>query len=181
VNIFYLHWDPETCAKAHCDKHVVKMILEYAQLLSTAHHEVDGIPSIDCYKATHKNHPSAVWARTNRCNYRWLWQLLKATCKEYTHRYGKVHATERKGIVDNLRYCPYMLPLGKGMTTIPQCMPDDYKLDYSTIQAYRDYYQGEKAYMAKWTKRPSPVWWKSESMDDEKLHTEQVHETHGAT
>ena len=102
MNIFYLHSDPVTCAEWHCDKHVVKMILEYAQLLSTAHHEVDGTPSINCYKSTHRNHPSAIWARTNRKNYRWLWRLLDATATEYTHRYGKVHATKLKGIVDSL-------------------------------------------------------------------------------
>ena len=57
MNIFYLHDDPIYCAQMHCDKHVVKMILEYAQLLSTAHHEIDGTPSIDCYKPTHKTIP----------------------------------------------------------------------------------------------------------------------------
>ena len=50
MNIFYLHNDPQIAAQMHCDKHVVKMILEYAQLLSTAHHELDGVPSIECYK-----------------------------------------------------------------------------------------------------------------------------------
>ena len=72
MNIFYLHDDPVTCAKMHCDKHVVKMIVEYAQLLSTAHHVCDGEPKIHCYKATHKNHPSAVWARANKHNYNYL-------------------------------------------------------------------------------------------------------------
>ncbi len=158
MNIFYLHSDPVTCAQMHCDKHVVKMILEYSQLLSTAHHELDGTPAIECYKPTHKNHPSAIWARENRHNYRWLWQLLDATQEEYTHRYGKVHATKRKGIVDNLRYCPYELREGMDMTHMPQCMPDEYKTLQSSIQAYRNYYRGDKAYMAKWTSREIPHW-----------------------
>ena len=102
MNIFYLHHDPLICAKMHCDKHVVKMILEYSQILSTAHHECDGVPSVDCYKATHKNHPSTVWARENFFNYDWLHALLSHLSKEYTHRYGKIHATERKGIIRNL-------------------------------------------------------------------------------
>jgi len=160
MNIFYLHSDPVTCAKWHCDKHVVKMILEYAQLLSTAHHEVDGTPSVNCYKSTHRNHPSAIWARANRKNYRWLWRLLDATATEYTHRYGKVHATKLKGIVNSLEYCPYELREGSDMTPMPQCMPDEYK-DQSSIQAYRNYYLGDKAYMAKWTKRDAPYWWNS--------------------
>ena len=99
MNIFYLHNDPQVCAAYHCDKHVVKMILEYAQLLSTAHHELDGVPSIECYKKTHVNHPSAVWARQSKRHYRWLYRLLSHTCREYTKRYRKIHATERKGIV----------------------------------------------------------------------------------
>ena len=160
MNIFYLHSDPVTCAEWHCDKHVVKMILEYAQLLSTAHHEVDGTPSVNCYKSTHRNHPSAIWARANRKNYRWLWRLLDATATEYTHRYGKVHATKLKGIVNSLEYCPYELREGSDMTPMPQCMPDEYK-DQSSIQAYRNYYLGDKAYMAKWTKRDAPYWWNS--------------------
>ena len=72
MNIFYLHPDPETCAQYHCDKHVVKMILEYSQMLSTAHHECDGVPGFLCYKPTHKNHPCAVWVRVNRQYYRRL-------------------------------------------------------------------------------------------------------------
>jgi len=159
MNIFYLHKDPEVCAKSHCDKHVVKMILEYSQLLSTAHHELDGEPSIDCYKPTHKNHPSAVWTRVNKSNYKWLWNLLDHTQAEYTHRYGKVHATKRKGIVDNLKKYPHELADGD-LTSIPQCMPDDYK-DDSPVDAYRNYYLGDKAYMAKWTKRSQPKWWAS--------------------
>ena len=159
MNIFYLHSDPVTCAEWHCDKHVVKMILEYAQLLSTAHHEVDGKPSVNCYKSTHRNHPSAVWARTNCKNYRWLWRLLDATATEYTHRYNKVHATKLKGIVDSLKSCPYELQEGSSMTPMPQCMPDEYKVDNDPIQGYRNYYLNDKAYMAKWTNRKQPEWW----------------------
>lgn len=33
MNIFVLHWLPQIAALYHCDKHVVKMILEYAQIL----------------------------------------------------------------------------------------------------------------------------------------------------
>ena len=43
MNIFYLHNDPKVCAELHVDKHVVKMIVEYAQLLSTAKRMTDGI------------------------------------------------------------------------------------------------------------------------------------------
>ena len=42
MNLFYLHKEPEVSATLHCDKHVVKMIIEYAQMLSTAHRMLDG-------------------------------------------------------------------------------------------------------------------------------------------
>ena len=96
MNIFYLDSDIDTCAEMHCDKHVVKMVLEYAQLLSTAHRVLDGIEYIEIqnnrrvvrwrlsdlsmesmiYKATHINHPSAVWVRSSIDHYNWLSGLL---------------------------------------------------------------------------------------------------------
>jgi hypothetical protein len=160
MNIFYLHNDPEICAAYHCDKHVVKMILEYAQLLSTAHHELDGVPSIECYKSTHKNHPSAVWARQSMHHYRWLYRLLSHTCREYTKRYNKIHATERKGIVCNLMQLPYELR-SVGWEDPPQCMPDEYK-NINVIKAYRNYYIRDKGRFATW-KNGSPFWWQQQS------------------
>ena len=160
MNIFYLHNDPQICAEYHCDKHVVKMILEYAQLLSTAHHELDGEPSIECYKSTHKNHPSAVWARQSKRHYRWLYRLLSHTCREYSKRYIKIHATEAKGIVSNLMQLPYQLQ-ATGCEDPPQCMPNEYK-SINTIRAYRNYYIGEKGRFAKW-KNGSPSWWQQQS------------------
>jgi len=158
VNIFYLDRDPKKCAEMHCDKHVVKMILEYAQLLSTAHHWVDGNPIVDCYKATHKNHPSAVWARENRSNYQWLWQLLDNLLQEYTLRYGKTHKTESSGVFLALKTLPCDLPGGK-FTDPPQCMPDYCKAPDAVI-AYRNYYIREKSYMARWKNTDSPLWYK---------------------
>tara|TARA_R100000951_G_scaffold111369_1_gene110317 strand:+ start:1809 stop:2324 length:516 start_codon:yes stop_codon:yes gene_type:complete len=158
MNIFYLDRDPMKCAIDHCDKHVVKMILEYAQLLSTAHHEIDGEPSIDCYKPTHKNHPSAVWVRENRSNYQWLYHLLNNLLDEYTDRYDKTHKTESSGIFRNLSKIPYELPGGK-FTDPPQCMPDDCKVDGDTIAAYRNYYIREKSYMARWKFTQEPIWY----------------------
>lgn len=167
MNIFYLSPHPQTAAQWHCDKHVVKMILEYAQLLSTAHHELDGVPSIECYKSTHKNHPSAVWARENDKHYRWLWALLYETCKEYTRRYGKVHATERKGIVQNLSNLPYEIPKGEWREP-PQCMPNEYK-HKSTVKAYHNYYVGSKREIAKWNYSEIPFWYEQELAKEKAL------------
>ena len=158
MNIFYLDRDPVKCAMMHCDKHVVKMILEYAQLLSTAHHVIDVEPSIDCYRATHKNHPSAVWVRENRSNYQWLRELLDNLLVEYTFRYGKIHKTESSGVYDNLRKIPCGLRVGR-FTEPPQCMPDYCKAPDPVI-GYRNYYIKEKSYMARWKNTDSPLWYK---------------------
>lgn len=61
MNIFYLDKDPKLCAQYHCDKHVVKMILESAQLLCTAVNEAAG-KEVAPYKSTHVNHPCSIWS-----------------------------------------------------------------------------------------------------------------------
>ena len=162
MNIFYLHEDPKTCAEMHCDKHVVKMILEYAQLLSTAHHVLDDVltPHPLLYKQTHKNHPSAIWARNSDKNYDWLWLLLDKLCKEYTKRYNEVHKTERDGRVELLKNKPIeMWPHNGTFTEPPQCMDDYCKVEGNTMMAYRNYYIKEKSYMARWKFTQEPIWY----------------------
>ena len=98
MNIFYLDTNPKKSARMQCDKHCVKMILESAQMLSTAHRVLDGDEYADkmgLYKLAHKNHPSTVWVRSSSDNYRWLWKHYDALMQEYTLRYGKTHATSR--------------------------------------------------------------------------------------
>ena len=98
MNIFYLDKDPVIAAQMSCDKHCVKMILESAQMLSTAHRVLDGdkyADDVGLYKMAHKNHPSTIWVRSSSANYDWLWKHMRALMREYTHRYGKIHATER--------------------------------------------------------------------------------------
>lgn len=176
MNVFYLNDDPVKCAQEHCDKHVVKMIIEYAQLMSTAHRMLDGELYVDktannrrikrwrlsdrhneetLYKASHVNHPSAIWARQSTENYKWLYNLWLDLCSEYTHRYGKEHLTWTKLMIP-LGYSPKNLPKGS-MTPIPQAMPDHCKMPHA-IDAYRNYYIKEKARFAKWTKRQIPEW-----------------------
>jgi len=132
MNIFYLSQSPTRAAQMQCDQHVVKMILESAQLLSTAHHELDGISP--AYKPTHKNHPSAVWARASRDHYRWLYNHMMALGDEYTRRYGKVHLTIQKHS-ETLREAPVAIP-DLGFTEPPQCMPDDCKR-INAIEGYQ--------------------------------------------
>jgi len=167
VNIFYLDRNPKIAAQMHCDKHVVKMVLEYAQILSTAHRVIDGHGAADregLYQIAHKNHPSTAWARSSRGNYNWLSDLWGYLGDEYTHRYGKVHKAATK---EWLHYSPNNIPYKRFMALHippPQCMPDEYKCNPNTasiddtISAYRAYYRGEKAHFAKWTNRSEPAW-----------------------
>ena len=168
MNIFYLDKNPKIAAQMHCDKHVVKMVLEYAQILSTAHRVIDGDEVADekgLYKIAHKNHPSTAWARLGRGNYNWLSDLWGYLGIEYTHRYNKVHKAATK---EWLFYAPDNIPhrtVFTGLTSAPpQCMPDHYKCNPNSasaddaISAYKAYYIGDKAYFAKWTNRPVPDW-----------------------
>tara|TARA_B110000881_G_scaffold221500_1_gene251584 strand:+ start:3803 stop:4297 length:495 start_codon:yes stop_codon:yes gene_type:complete len=160
MNIFMLHENPDENVKLHCDKHVVKMILEYAQMLSTAHRVLDGDekqPEL-LYKATHKNHPCTKWCTAASANYLYLYHLFAKLCGEYTHRYGKVHLTQKK-LSTILATPPDNMPRTAKVdfVNMPQAMPDQYK-DPSVVTAYRKYYKGEKFEIAKYTKRDIPDW-----------------------
>lgn len=179
MNIFYLDPDPEACAKMHNDKHCVKMILEYSQLLSTAHRVLDGKESVvksdsgrnvkrwileddrdsNLYSATHINHPSAIWARATDSNYQWLWSLLVELCAEYTHRYEKVHKCESSGLVYHLSESPKNIIAGEFTEPTP-AMPDDIKIAGDSIESYRNYYVRNKSHLAKWKNRDVPLWYR---------------------
>ncbi len=158
MNIFVLDRNPEIAAQQQCDKHVVKMILESAQMLCTAHRELDGdhCDRLGFYRSTHKNHPCAKWVRESMHNYRWLWIHMMALGEEYTYRYGKEHLTIKK-LGKLLERLPHNIPRTM-MTEFPQCMPDEYKSN-NTVEAYQSYYINEKANIATWNKnRAQPEW-----------------------
>ena len=142
MNIFYLSTDPEKAAKYMYNKHVVKMILESAQLLCTAHIISDGENANVPYKVTHKNHPSAIWARESVANYQWLYNHMMALGEEYTRRYGKKHLTILKcsGVLSK---APANVTKSE-FTEMPQCMPDQYKVPGNSVKAYWNYYEAEK-------------------------------------
>ena len=141
MNIFYLHKDPVKAAQVQYDKHVVKMILESAQMLCTAHH-VYGNPDDVPYRQAYLNHPSTIWARSSRPNYYWLYRHMIALGKEYTKRYGKIHMTIDK-CKFALSYCPDGIT-SEQFTEPPQCMPDEYKVEDDSVSAYWNYYENEK-------------------------------------
>ena len=156
------------------------MILEYAQLLSTAHRILDGVPTIGLsktgrkqtrhvigddrdnilYSATHINHPSAVWVRQSDKNYDWLFSLFQALMDEYTYRYGKVHACSKLEIY--LANTPKNIPQ-KPFTEPTPAMPDDLKVPGNSIASYRNYYINNKTHLASWkgkvNSRPIPHWY----------------------
>jgi hypothetical protein len=183
MNIFYLHNNPKVCAEMHNDKHCIKMILEYAQLLSTAHRVLDGTLSVglsetgrkqsryvlsdgresELYVATHINHPSAIWVRKSYENYEWLYTMFIELMKEYTYRYGKNHACEK--LIESLYTPPTHIPKGVGFTEPTPAMPDDVKVAGDSIKSYRNYYINNKTHLASWrgkfNSRPVPSWFQT--------------------
>jgi hypothetical protein len=146
MNIFYLDRDPIKAAQVQYNKHVVKMILESAQMLCTAHHHYAELLSQDDsyipYKKAHYNHPSTIWCRENSEQYLWLYNHMIALGNEYTKRYNKIHLTITK-CADILQATPAGIPLGT-FEEPPQCMPDQYKVPGCSVTAYWNYYEQEK-------------------------------------
>ena len=129
MNIFYLNKDPKIAAIQHNDKHCVKMILEYAQMLSTAHIECDGdkrANHLSMYKKAHLNHPSTVWTRENEAQYNWLYELFVALADEYSYRYEKKHSTDLL-LRTALMIPPQKIIKNQPFKQPPQSMPDKYK------------------------------------------------------
>jgi hypothetical protein len=179
MNVFFLDENPKLSAQYHVDKHVVKMILETAQLLCGVHHMTDQVttkyrPSTDQvttkyppsthqvpYKLSHKNHPCAVWARQSLSNYLYLCELGLELGKEYTYRYGKRHKS-----IDVINWCIINKPNipDIGFTTPAMAMPDEFKVD-SVVESYRNYYMGAKKELASWKKREKPLWFRKKELN----------------
>jgi hypothetical protein len=158
MNIFFLDEDPTLSAQYHVDKHVVKMILETAQLLCGVHHVTAHDTAHDTahvpYKLSHKNHPCSIWSRKSLSNYLYLCELGLELCNEYTYRYGKRHKSQ-----DVIEWCLVNRPNIKdiGFTEPAKAMPDEYKVK-SVVESYRNYYMGAKSGFAVWKNREKPFW-----------------------
>jgi hypothetical protein len=153
MNIFFLDFDVKKCAEYHCDKHVVKMILETAQLLCSAHHVTGGTAP---YKLSHKNHPCSIWVRASLSNYLYLCELGLALGEEYTYRYGKKHKS-----IEVIEWCLQNRPNihDVDFTTPPMAMGDEYKIGNDVIESYRNYYRGAKSGIVSWKNRETPDWY----------------------
>lgn len=153
MNVFALHQDPYKAAELQCDRHVVKMVLETAQLLCSAFPE-GAAP----YKRTHYNHPCAVWTRSSYGAFMWLVHHGYGLALEYHHRYGKEHKS-----LAVIQWC-HAHVAEAGLPDLPwvpfaQAMPDEFK-QADPVAAYRAYYIGAKADIAVWNKgRTAPEWW----------------------
>ena len=176
MNIFYIDRCPVAAAQGMVDKHVVKMILESAQLLSTAHRFLDGREvagksktgrnakrwvlddSRDAvlYQATHINHPSAVWCRKSVQNYNWLVEHFFALGEEYTYRYGKTHKCF--GELSIMLQSPPKNLTNYEMTTMPSAMAPEYVVSEDPLENYRNYYRVGKSRMHSWKNRQPPEW-----------------------
>ena len=179
MNIFYLDPNPKICAEMHVDKHVCKMVIEYAQLLSTTHRVLDGEMYIGktvnnrnikrwrllddrearLMKPTMMNHPSAIWLRQSRDNYIWLYNMWCELQKEFTYRYGKIHATAR--LIPDLARVPDKSPVGKFTEPTP-AMPDECKILGNSLKSYHIYYVTKKEHLWSWSGkingRKQPEW-----------------------
>ena len=170
MNRFMLSRTPEGCAEALCDVHLRKMIVEEAQMLSTAHwiaSKDEDIPD-NIYKAAYVNHPCSKWVRDTMANYNFGWRLLSSMVDEYEYRFDKLHAT--KALVDRLSPVPTYTKLTTFETDHPLCMPDEYQYfsiddDPLVIESYRAYYIGKLRKWAKsgktditYTNREVPAW-----------------------
>ena len=151
MNIFVLDKKIEKCAEYHCDKHVIKMILESAQMMSAVV-RLNGYD--EGYKLTHKNHPCTIWARKSLSNYMWLFKLVERLNAEYRYRYDKGVNHKSYDMVKTLPIPD--LPV-IGLTPFAQAMPDQYR-NKNAVKAYRDYYINEKSSFLTWTKRKTPEW-----------------------
>jgi hypothetical protein len=151
MNIFYLDSDIEQCARFHCDKHVIKMILESAQILCTVLWMHD-IPAP--YRPTHVHHPCVKWANESLSNWCWLKKLAGALNEEYKYRFNHTQNHKSYNLILKLEPPP-MKDLG--LTPIAQAVPEEFK-QADPIQAYRDYYKLCKIHLAHWTKREIPDW-----------------------
>lgn len=169
MNIFFLDSDPVKAAHYHVNKHVVKMIVESVQCLSTTHRRIEGEYLSErandiLYKTTHVNHPCNVWLRQSKTNYAWLTQLTAALFDEWVWRYNNHTSPEKHKSYPIFQYLSENFPKNlsdSGMTPVSLAMPDEYKVVNNPVISYRNYYRGSKSSMADWGKRGQPLWWVS--------------------
>lgn len=158
MNAFVLDLDPKLAAAYHCDPHVVKMVTETAQVLSSTHALRNSQP-VGAYRPTHLHHPLVRWASERAENYSWLWRLGVALGEEFKLRYGHAHKSAL------VLLGPLALP-PQGMPGVPGAVPERFALVLppefdlgDPVASYRAYYRDAKAHLLhRYTNRPLPAW-----------------------
>ena len=161
MNIFFLHEHPRLAAQAHCDSHVIKMVLETAQILSTTHAYLSSEWAPYLYRPTHVHHPSLKWTRASSENYQWLYTLFTELHEEFMFRRGKSHESFLK-LSEPLSNVPGRLA-PRGLLPPFLALPDRFKQHYdgtwsNAVELYREYYRSNKVHLHQWTKRKEPTW-----------------------
>jgi hypothetical protein len=182
INIFAVHDDPIVASKMLCDKHINKMTVESAQMLSTVHRMLDGKLEYRLsksgkrkvkywampdgredvlYKSVHAAHPCTVWTMQNKKNYDWHYQHFCGLAQEFKYRYGKEHMSYTKladilyDSPDNISHSGELTPFALAMKQYPECVVEN-----NPVKSYRNFYVADKLKFAKWERgRPSPTWW----------------------
>ena len=154
MNIFILDKAPIKCTRYHCDKHVIKMLLESAQMLCTVIWLHQGVAP---YKPTHIKHPCVQWICQSVGNWHWLVRLSAALNEEYKYRFSHICNHKSYDVINGLSV-PKLPSIGR--TSFIQVMPDEYKYSTDPVSAYRKFYIAEKGYFCQWTKRKKPYWFK---------------------
>lgn len=159
MNIFYLDSNPAVAATYHCDKHVIKMILESAQLLCTAVNVAAG-EQVTPYKSTHINHPCAIWVRESLDNWNYVYCLMFHLQAEWRFRYQheKSHKSIEALINNNIIHAAYKYLPAKPFTTPPLCMPIEFQIPGDAVASYRKYYKEGKRELLSYKRREVPAW-----------------------
>jgi hypothetical protein len=180
VNLFILDEDPQLAAEYHCDRHVIRAILDVTQALSAAHIVWDGIGTarerIPGIRLRSETHTCSEWVRQNHKNYEWAWSLLDALTYQYELRFNVEHKFVVMGLRRRLHLFPFSLPAGYDTTPFVQCMPPIYQRDATeAVEAYREYYWFDKRRIATWKPVVDvPYWWR-EMEASEHYHQGEMH------
>ena len=171
MNIFILDKSINKCAEYHCDKHVVKMIIETCQILSAVidvnyidEHRGKGWKSkpsqqlgLPNYPPAHVKHPATLWAIEARGKAKWVCHHLRELCHQYYLRYDKNHKLEGCTMIyeAQLKYCEFKK---ERKTEFVQAITNKKWHRKDPVEAYRTYYNMEKFTFAKWKLGNIPNW-----------------------
>lgn len=156
MNIFYLSQCAYTSAEWMHEKHTVKMVLESAQILSTAVQMNIMETDNRLFKCAHIYHPSVKWVSESIWHYEWLMRHYQALSAKYARVFNRDHIAYTR-LISYLREYYDLFP-DNGFRHPPLCMPDKYKVHDSAEACYRAYYIGEKLRNRCYYKFPEPFW-----------------------